>query len=412
MFGNDVKKFALKTFEKSHTHDGSAPTTIMEDIRCVEDSRIREIVEEKCGGPLDCLLGGPPCQGFSQMRRSGARMGSNIVKFGGYNKLDQDPRNDLVLRFLEVAAALNPKVIVIENVPQFLSHYHDGKKGGIAQQVEEILIEMGYEVDCDILNAADYGVPQLRQRAVILASRLGRVTLPMPSHGDPDILTDWVGQPWNTVKDALKDLPTDVPLHDSFGGQEDRFVCDSDNDFLKQMRTATGFPFNHVTRNYQDQVIRIIREMRQGETWDEACVRMTKRYEKLVAKAVEMGMSERKARHKLETEGTINPVFSKNYYWSAYTRLAWNRPALTITANANFLGSGRFTHPEANRGITIREAARLQSFDDAFEFITSDDKKKWSENIGIGLDMIGEAVPPLLAKAIANTVSVHLDEHQ
>jgi DNA (cytosine-5)-methyltransferase 1 len=195
-----VKKFALETFKKNHAHDGIPPATMLEDIRTVSDSRIREIIEEKCGGELDCLLGGPPCQGFSQMRRTEARKGSGIVGFGGYNKLDQDPRNDLVLRFLEVAAALNPKVIVIENVPQFLSHYHDGKRGGIAQQVEEILIEMGYEVACDILNAADYGVPQLRQRAVILASRVGRITLPMHSHGDPDLLTDWSGRPWQAFK--------------------------------------------------------------------------------------------------------------------------------------------------------------------------------------------------------------------
>ncbi len=156
VFGNDVKKFALETFKTNHSHDGFSPSTIMEDIRTVSDSRISEIISEKCGGQLDCLLGGPPCQGFSQMRRTKGRKDSEIVKFGGYNKLDQDPRDDLVLRFLEVAAVLNPKVIVIENVPQFLSHYHDGLRGGIAQQVEEILIEMGYEVTCDVLNAADY----------------------------------------------------------------------------------------------------------------------------------------------------------------------------------------------------------------------------------------------------------------
>ncbi len=199
VFGNDVKDFALKTFERNHTHNGISPATIREDIRTVPDSRIVEIIQERCGGSLDCLLGGPPCQGFSQMRRTGERKGSNIVKFGGYNKLDQDPRNDLVLRFLEVAAVLNPKVIVIENVPQFLSHYHDGKRGGIAQQVEKVLMEMGYQVSCDVLNAADYGVPQLRQRAVILASRLGPATLPMPTHGDPEIPSNWPRAPWNAL---------------------------------------------------------------------------------------------------------------------------------------------------------------------------------------------------------------------
>jgi DNA (cytosine-5)-methyltransferase 1 len=135
VFGNDVKKFALKTFETNHAHGGAAPSTILGDIRTVADDKIKELISDMGADSLDCLIGGPPCQGFSQMRRTEDRKDSEIVKYGGYNKLDQDPRNDLVLRFLEIAAALNPKVVVIENVPQFLSHYHDGKKGGIAQQV-------------------------------------------------------------------------------------------------------------------------------------------------------------------------------------------------------------------------------------------------------------------------------------
>ena len=153
VLGNDVKKFALQTFKLNHIHDGHEPAVIENDIRTVPDSKIIEMLQSQGIGNVDCLLGGPPCQGFSQMRRTRARTGSRIVRFGGYNKLDQDPRNDLVLRFLEIAAALNPKVIVIENVPQFLSHYHDGKRGGIAEQVEEILGELGYEVSCDILNS-------------------------------------------------------------------------------------------------------------------------------------------------------------------------------------------------------------------------------------------------------------------
>lgn len=111
------------------SHGGFSPFALQDDIRTVTDSSIINALRSKGVDNLDCFLGGPPCQGFSQMRRTGARQGSKIVRFGGYNKLDQDPRNDLVLRFLEVAAAPNPKVIVIENVPQFLSHYHDGKRG-------------------------------------------------------------------------------------------------------------------------------------------------------------------------------------------------------------------------------------------------------------------------------------------
>ena len=410
VLGNDVKKFALQTFKVNHTHDGYEPATIEKDIRTVADSEIAELLRSKGVENLDCLLGGPPCQGFSQMRRTEGRRGSKIARFGGYNKLDQDPRNDLVLRFLEIGAALNPKVIVIENVPQFLSHFHDGKRGGIAQQVEEILAELGYETSCGILNAADYGVPQLRQRAVIVASRVGKITLPMPTHGERELLVGRGGQEWVTVEEAIGDLPTYPPFRDSLGGQANGFVRPAQSAFAKKMRTSKKFPFNHITRTYQKRIIDIIQKMKPGETWDEASERMRRQFDALAAKAISNGETVAGARKRLTKDGKILPAFYKRYYWSAYTRLAPNRPALTITANSNFLGSGRFTHPEVDRGITMREAARLQSFDDAFTFITSDVAEQSTENIGVGLDMIGEAVPPLLARAIAETVAVHLDE--
>ena len=412
VFGNDVKQFALHTFCQNHTHDGDAPIVFRQDIRTVSDNEVARQLEAKGVGSLDCLIGGPPCQGFSQMRRSGSRRGSKIVRFGGYNKLDQDPRNDLVLRFLEVAAVLNPKVIVIENVPQFLSHYHDGERGGIAQEVEDILEQLGYRVSCGILNAADFGVPQLRMRAVVMASRVGNITLPVASHSDPQELTMWKAKPWVTVRDAIGDLPPDPPLHDTLGGQSlKNYLGAASTAYAKLMRTSDAFPFNHITRNYQQQIVQIVRQMRPGETWDEASARMQRRFEVALAKAVGQGEIVNKARLRLEADGVILPVFYKRYYWSAYTRLDWNCPSLTITANSNFLGSGRFTHPIRNRGITMREAARLQSFDDAFTFYTGENPKKLTERIGVGMDMIGEAVPPLLAKAIAETIAVHLDEH-
>lgn len=410
VLGNDVKKFALETFKHNHSHGGLVPAIIENDIRSIPDLEISKLLHSKGVENLDCLLGGPPCQGFSQMRRTEGRRGSKIARFGGYNKLDQDPRNDLVLRFLEIAAALNPKVIVIENVPQFLSHYHDGKKGGIAQQVEDVLAELGYESACGILNAADYGVPQLRQRAIIIASRVGKITLPAPTHSTPEFLTGRKGRPWVTVEEAIGDLPLNPPFHDLLGGRAGVFNEIPSSAYAKKMRTSKEFPFNHITRNYQKRILDIIRRMRQGETWDEASGRMQKEFERLLSKAVAKGESRSVAQKRLVTEGRIIQAFYKKYYWSAYTRLAGNRPALTITANSNFLGSGRFTHPDSDRGITMREAARLQSFDDAFKFITSDEAGRETENIGVGLDMIGEAVPPLLARAIATTVCVHLDD--
>jgi DNA (cytosine-5)-methyltransferase 1 len=165
VFGNDIKPAALRTFVHNHGRCQSSPEFIMGDIRTVEIERIIAALEKQGvrTGDLDCLAGGPPCQGFSQMRRSEERKANRIVRFKGYNQLDEDVRNDLVLRFLEIANAIRPKFLLIENVPQMLRHGHNGKLGGLATNVKRLLMEMGYSVVADIVNAADYGAPQLRR---------------------------------------------------------------------------------------------------------------------------------------------------------------------------------------------------------------------------------------------------------
>jgi DNA (cytosine-5)-methyltransferase 1 len=175
------------------------------------------------------------------------------------------------------------------------------------------------------------------------------------------------------------------------------------------MQSQSRFPYNHLSRLYSPEILNTIKEMRQGETWDYACERKKQEYEPLIAQMMRRGKDRDTAIEELITKGTVNRKFLNRYYWSAYTRLAWSRPALTITANANFLGSGRFTHPVQQRGITMREAARLQSFEDDFKFITSATDDLETTTIGTGLDMIGEAVPPLLAKKFAEHIADLLD---
>lgn len=134
VLGNDIKKAALRTFQFNHASKRGKPAILDGDIRGISIEEIAATLEKKGVGigELDCLIGGPPCQGFSQMRRSEERKDDSIVRFKGYNRLDQDPRNDLVLCFLEIAHALRPKFIVIENVPQMLTHGHNGAPGGLA----------------------------------------------------------------------------------------------------------------------------------------------------------------------------------------------------------------------------------------------------------------------------------------
>jgi DNA (cytosine-5)-methyltransferase 1 len=415
VLGNDVKAEALKTFAYNHQNDDVPPITIRQDIRTLKVSEIEDALRDRGvqPGDLDCMIGGPPCQGFSQLRRAEHREEGKIIKFRGYSQLAHDPRNDLVLRYLEVAEALRPKFLVIENVPQMLNHGFDGRLGKLSEIVIEMLEkDLGYKVEVAVINSADYGVPQLRERAVFIASSIGPASFPKTTHADPskNHLIEDGRLPWVTVGEAIRDLPEPSHTADALGGLGLDLYAREPSAYAASMRTSSSFPYNHITRSYKQAVLDIIREMRPGQTWDTESERMRKKYARAIAKlAKAKDITENAARKQLEKAGKINPVFSKDYYWSAYTRLAWDSPALTITANANFLGSGRFSHPEALRGITMREAARLQSFDDDFRFITSDNDDLDTRRIGIGMDMIGEAVPPGLAQAIAAHLAAQLD---
>ncbi len=415
VLGNDIKKAALRTFVHNHSRNQNPPEILEGDIRSIPIQQIEDALRRQgvASGELDCLIGGPPCQGFSQMRRSKERLADGLVRFKGYDKLDEDSRNDLVLRFLEVANALRPKIILIENVPQMLRHGHNGILGGLAANVQSMLREMGYTVVVRIINSADYGVPQLRERSLFLASRIGRIDFPKPTHANPEAPASISRGllPWNTLRDALRDLPASAPAKEMLGGGPlSLYPRMKVSDYAQLMRSVQQFPFNHLTRSYSQRIIEIVKQMKPGETWDSASERMRRRYEKLIEKRVKESSTKKKpmshntAKAQLIKEGVINSVFYRRYYWSAYTRLAWDKPALTITANCNFLGSGRFTHPEEDRGITMREAARLQSFEDDFCFKTSathDD----TNTIGVGMDMIGEAVPPLVGEAFGRCIA-------
>jgi DNA (cytosine-5)-methyltransferase 1 len=415
--GNDVKFEALKTFEFNHRRDDLPPATVRQDIRLLDVETIHARLKDRgiAQGDLDCMIGGPPCQGFSQLRRTEQRKKGKIVKFSGYSQLAHDPRNDLVLRYLEIAEALRPKFLVIENVPQMLNHGFEGRLGKLSELVIQMLErDLGYKVEVAVLNCADYGVPQLRERAVFIASSIGAASFPVFTHADPSKpqLLAQGRRPWVTVAEAIGDLCEPSQGTDKLGGGSLDLYGANPSDYARLMRTSEAYPFNHVTRSYKQSVLDIIKEMRPGLTWDAESERMRAKYARAVAKISKaQGISPDAAQRALIQSGSINPAFYKDYYWSAYTRLAWDAPALTITANANFLGSGRFSHPTEMRGITMREAARLQSFDDDFRFITSVEDETDTTRVGIGMDMIGEAVPPLLSQAIATHLAAQLDAH-
>ncbi len=302
-------------------------------------------------GDLDLLVGGPPCQGFSK----------NVPR---RNRFMADPKNQMVRVFLEYCEAINPSYILMENVAEM--------KNGFEQQytveILERLTNDGYEVTHAVLNAADYAVPQRRKRAFFLATRLpGKITLPPATHhprpddGSPASLFE--SKHHVSVWEAIGDLP-------SLGNGEGTEPCDYDrppkSEFQKLVRRKTPKVWNHIARDLRPTQLERISSLKPGQGHKDLPKRLQ----------------------------------VKGGYSGAYGRLTRDMVAPTITRWVFHPGSGRWGHPEDKRLITMREAARIQGFPDWFVFHGS-----YVEQAG----QIGNAVPPLLARAIARQLVEHYE---
>ena len=294
-------------------------------------------------GELDFVIGGPPCQGFSP---------------NGKRWLE-DNRNRLLSRFIEIAHELRPKCVILENVPTALSVFEKL----FDSEVQEAFA--GYCVKSAVLNASAFGVPQIRRRAFIVALRndLGFADFTFPQ-GEFDTMD--IGRDSHTdakaeyrfvsVEDAIGDLPALEAGEKSDGGQ---YPNAAQTAYQADRRAGSMALFNHTARAHSKRFLEKISPIKPGEG------------------NAQLPDGER---------------FSDNYFSQAYARLHPRGIGFTITAHFRNPGSGRFTHYRDNRSISIREAARLQSFDDRFIFhgFETDQERH-----------VGNAVPPLLAEALA-----------
>ena len=374
-FATDLNEVFCETFEKNHFRvDGKPPLVLPGHIERLSRKELPLAFQDLGyyrNGRLDVLLGGPPCEGFSQNRRSQERDGgTGKVKYGGYNKYINDPRNFLVRRFMRVVEDLLPKIVVIENVPQILTHGH--RRFGL--EITARLAGLGYKVQSALLLASDFGVPQARRRAFFLAVRSDLAETaglpefpPQPTHrrlnsnGLP-LLKGPV-----TVRDGILDLPESSD-HEEGGKPANCYPkIPKLSDYAMTMRSTVATPFNHIHRTVRESALNRLKRMKPG----------------------------------MRLDHLPEHLRTKSWYFNCYGRLAWAGQARTITKSCNYIGSGCFGHPELHRGITMREAARLQSFDDDFRF--------WSDSEHQVAQMIGGAVPPVLAKAIASSILAFLD---
>ncbi len=394
ILGIDSSKDAISTFARNHRRNGHAAKTILADIAELDPKMIRAELRRQgiLTGQLDCLIAGPPCEGFSQNHgKKMAGRGNVHLVTNGYStkgwyrpsaslnaqvkrlnraQLD-DERNTLFRKILSVAALIRPKIVLIENVPEFLTH----GGGSIEKEIVNTLSASGYRVEVRILNAADYGVPQYRKRAFVIAARkeiakaFGQSLFPQATHrerrpGDPIGLVGDIGIHVSTLE-AIGDLPPASKKQAS----KRKGSLPEPTDFRRFVRgRSRGIPQQHIVRSVTPTVLKRIKALKQG----------------------------------MKVRDLPSHLRTKKFYANAYARLRWREPANTITKSFYNLGSGKFCHPTSNRGITIREAARLQSFPDRFEFIGSS-----LRSLGA---MIGGAVPPLLARSFALRFADLLDQ--
>lgn len=306
--------------------------------------------------PIDVIIGGPPCQGFSIAGRSKLR---SLQARDEKLKEEIEKKNRLYEEFVEFVGTLKPMFFVMENVPH-LSSYGEGL---MVEQIKKDFGQHGYYVYHEIFDASHFGVPQTRRRLFFIGSRIGRVWRPpRPAYRDKP----------RTLKDAIGDLPV-VPAP----SLEERlpYVPGSENEYQMLMRSRVpgedqSFIYDHVVRPVREDDRKIFELMPPGGRY----VDIPWEYKR----------------------------YDDRSFGDKYFKLRWNEPCHTITAHIDKDGY-RYIHPEQLRTLSVREAARVQGFPDHFRFAGHRSNR---------YRQVGNAVPPLLAKLIGEQIYRAIRKHQ
>lgn len=326
ILGVDNDEAALATFRRNHI--GAISSNLdLSSGQAFDD--IRRMIGNQ---EIDVIIAGPPCQGFS---------------LTGPRNFD-DKRNKLYLAVFDAVMIFKPKAFVIENVTGMETLY----KGQVKEEIIRRFENLGYSVKSDVICAADYGVPQIRNRLffVGLKKSLGTFDFPAPIHSQDNYIT---------CRQAIDDLP---PRIEELGEEVDEYSAAPRTEYQKAMRGNCNVLYNHVATNHTEMVRNVIAQVPEGGNY----------------KDLPKGVGESRTFHE------------------AWTRYDGNKPSRTIDT-----GHRNHFHYQYNRVPTIRENARLQSFPDDFVFVGT----RTQQN-----RQVGNAVPPLLGYYIGLQLRKYIDD--
>ena len=336
-----------------------------------DDDIIKSIEKEVKKSKVDLIIGGPPCQSFSSLGRAKDDKG-----------MTNDPRNYLFESYKKILDHFNPKIFVFENVTGLLNAKLKGKK-----TIDVILAQLGenYNLIRDpnqmVLNSCDYGVPQIRKRIILIGVRKDIELNPLEvyngiikTHYNPNVEeSERKGKiKYVSVKDAIFDLP---PIKPGKGEKIAKYKVVKWNDYLLKVRSKDDLVINdHISRTHNEKDRMRYKEMSKNN-WT--------------------------FKDLLEKRPFLNHL-KQRVFNNSYVVQFWDKPARTIIAHL-YKDGNQFIHPDhtQERTITSREAARLQSFPDNFVFEGSRTQQ---------YKQIGNAVPPLMAEAIAKSIKKILEK--
>ncbi len=332
--GNDFDECAAETFKATH-HDAVFLHGPIEKLTAPKFLKASGLSE----GELTCLIGGPPCQGFSVYN---------------HQRGMHDERSHLFKDYLRIVRGLKPSWIVLENVTGITS----AGGGEAVFSIVERLNSLGYQVEYRILKAEYYGIPQERRRVIFIGNRLGLpIVWPERTHGEGLL-------PYVTVSDAISDLPI---LKNGEGVGRVKYQKPPQSTYQRMLREGSEYVLNHTAPKLAKINLERMKHVPEGGSW-------------------------RDIPYELLPEGMKRA--RRCDHTKRYGRMKWDGFASTILTKCD-LHWGAYIHPEQDRSISVREAARLQSFPDWFEFKGS----KTEQYV-----QVGNAVPPLLGRQIAQAI--------